>query len=280
MEFHCMSDLSAQPVAGVALVVDRLSFRRCALASVLRDWAQDNSMALRQACETDLAEAAKEGLRIAIVNLGGASVVDAQAAEIVRLLRERAPDARIAIVSDRETPEEVIATFRSGAHGFIPTSTEPQVALQALSFVLAGGSFFPPTVLLNRAGSSGARTPARRGANAVAASIFTPSQLRVMAQLREGKSNKMIARQLSLCEATVKLHIRQIMRKLGASNRTQVALYCSMDGILPPDPLHEDRDGPTLDVCDPPEGLLAAQALSSLITKPTVNGHRHEGSGK
>ena len=240
-------------------------------------------MALGQACASDLAEIAKDGLRMTILNLGGASVVDPAAAEIVRLLRERAPDARIAIVSDRETPEEVIATFRSGAHGFIPTSTEPSVALQALSFVLAGGSFFPPTVLLTRPGAgagAGVRAQSSRSASAVAASLFTPSQLRVMAQLREGKSNKMIARQLSLCEATVKLHIRQIMRKLGASNRTQVALYCSMDGVLPPDPLPDDRDAPDIDVSDPPEGLLAAQALSSLITKPALNGHRHDAHRK
>jgi len=275
-----MSDLSPQPASGLALVVDRLPFRRAALASVLRDWAQDNSMDLRQACASDLAEAAKDGLRMAIVNLGGTSVGDPQAAELIRLLRELTPDARIAVISDRETPEEVIATFRSGAHGFIPTNTEPQVALQALSFVLAGGSFFPPTVLLNRTAAGGARAAAKRGANAVSASLFTPSQLRVMAQLREGKSNKMIARELSLCEATVKLHIRQIMRKLGASNRTQVALYCSMDGVLPPDARPEDGDAQTLDLYDPPEGLLAAQALSRLIAQPAVNGHRYDCSAK
>jgi DNA-binding NarL/FixJ family response regulator len=271
-----MSDLSPQPTAGLALVVDRLPFRRAALASVLRDWAQDNSMALNQACASNLAEAARDGLRMAIINLGGTSVVDPQAAELIRQLRDLTPDARIAIISDRETPEEVIATFRSGAHGFIPTNTEPQVALQALSFVLAGGSFFPPTVLLNRTAAGAARVSTKRSASADAASLFTPSQLRVMAQLREGKSNKMIARQLSLCEATVKLHIRQIMRKLGASNRTQVALYCSMDGFLPRDALPEDADGPMIDIGDPPEGLLAAQALSRLIAQPGLNGHRYD----
>ncbi len=42
--------------------------------------------------------------------------------------------------------------------------------------------------------------------------------------LREGKSNKLIARDLEMCESTVKVHVRQIMRKLGAANRTQAAL--------------------------------------------------------
>ena len=272
-----MTDLHPQMIGSISLVIDALSFRRAALATVLRDWAQENAMQLRQSSDAANVETDAAQLRIAILNLGAMSVVDPAAASIVRILREKAPDARIAIVSDRETPEEVIATFRSGAHGFIPTSTEASVALQALSFVLAGGSFFPPTVLLNRSSAGAARAPAKRsGRTVAAASLFTPSQLRVMSQLREGKSNKMIARQLSLCEATVKLHIRQIMRKLGASNRTQVALYCSMDGILPPETHDDDLDGRRLDAGDPPEGLLAAQALSSLIASPKVNGSRHK----
>ena len=270
-----MADLNQQHAPGVSLVIDALSFRRAGLASLLRDWALENALALQhtQALATDTELAA---LRIAIVNLGAMSVADPFAANIIRILKENAPEARIAIVSDRETSEEVIATFRSGAHGFIPTSTEPPVALQALSFVLAGGSFFPPTVLLNRAGSSAARPSVRRTSGAGATALFTPSQIRVMAQLREGKSNKMIARQLSLCEATVKLHIRQIMRKLGASNRTQVALYCSMDGILPPEAHEEEPGAVCLDAGDPPEGLLAAQALSRLITAPKTNGHTRD----
>ena len=270
-----MADLNQQHAPGVSLVIDALSFRRAGLASLLHDWALENALALEHK-ETLASEAELTALRIAIVNLGAMSVVDPFAANVIRMLKEKAPEARIAIVSDRETSEEVIATFRSGAHGFIPTSTEPPVALQALSFVLAGGSFFPPTVLLNRAGDGSQRAPVRRASGAAAASLFTPSQMRVMAQLREGKSNKMIARQLSLCEATVKLHIRQIMRKLGASNRTQVALYCSMDGILPPETLEEEPGPSSMDAGDPPEGLLAAQALSRLIAKPKANGHRHD----
>jgi DNA-binding NarL/FixJ family response regulator len=53
---------------------------------------------------------------------------------------------------------------------------------------------------------------------------LTARQWEVLERLRQGESNKLIGRQLKLRESTVKVHIRQIMRKLGASNRTQAAL--------------------------------------------------------
>jgi DNA-binding NarL/FixJ family response regulator len=53
---------------------------------------------------------------------------------------------------------------------------------------------------------------------------FTPRELEVISCLKEGKSYKVIVRQLTICEGTVKLHVRRIMKKLGVENRTQAAL--------------------------------------------------------
>jgi len=58
----------------------------------------------------------------------------------------------------------------------------------------------------------------------IAVSELTPRELAVLALLGRGQSNKRIARELDLSEATVKVHVRHIMRKVGATNRTQVAL--------------------------------------------------------
>jgi DNA-binding NarL/FixJ family response regulator len=60
---------------------------------------------------------------------------------------------------------------------------------------------------------------------------LTPRQMQVMFCLRSGQSNKQIARQLELSEATVKVHVRQVMKRLGASNRTQAAVL-AMDLAL------------------------------------------------
>jgi len=125
----------------------------------------------------------------------------------------------VAMVSDHEDRGEVMAAFRAGVRGFVPSTLEPELALQALTFVLGGGTFFPPQVLdrPSRDVSQGARQGG-------AVHTLTPRQLDVLALLREGKSNKLIARELAMCESTVKVHVRQIMRKLGAANRTQAAL--------------------------------------------------------
>jgi DNA-binding NarL/FixJ family response regulator len=228
-----MVEALKQSANGVSIILDPMKFRRAGLASVLAQWAAENSVHLEQRSPDDPDLHSFTDLRMAILNLGGASVAEKESQAAIDNLHDLAPQIRIAIISDREATNEVVAAFKSGAHGYIPTSTEPTVALQALSFVLAGGSFFPPTVLLNKPHHHSAQRAAPRrdkDAPLSPSKIFTPSQLRVMAQLKDGKSNKLIARNLRLCEATVKLHVRQIMRKLGASNRTQVAIYCSTDG--------------------------------------------------
>ena len=53
---------------------------------------------------------------------------------------------------------------------------------------------------------------------------FSPRQIQVLERLQQGKQNKIIAYELGMCESTVKVHIRHIMRKLNARNRTQVVL--------------------------------------------------------
>jgi DNA-binding NarL/FixJ family response regulator len=125
----------------------------------------------------------------------------------------------------------VCAAFEAGAAGFMPTSIDPSVALQALSLIKCGGSFFPPSALHremppvatqvtvgqpDRANFESSRPPTRPRLSA--------KQEEVVRLLRQGQSNKEIASQLGLSEATVKVHVGCIMRKLGLANRTQVAI--------------------------------------------------------
>ncbi len=126
----------------------------------------------------------------------------------------------LALISDHKDRAEVTAALRHGVCGFFPSSLEPGLARYAFGFVLAGGTYFPP-LILKQLSIGGAEVDSREGDLTVS---LTPRQLDVLAVLREGKSNKLIARDLLLSEATVKVHVRQIMRKLGAVNRTQAAL--------------------------------------------------------
>ena len=222
-----MTDALEQNAKGVSIILDPLKFRRAGLASALTQWAIANAVEIEQR-ELEQPELAQiENLRLAIINLGGASVSDSETLGAISKLHLLAPNARIVVISDREDGAEVVAAFKSGVHGFIPTSTEPSVALQALSFVLAGGSFFPPNVLLGK----GRSTPQISEASVETtlsmgpAKHFTPSQLRVMAQLKDGKSNKLIAIELGISARTVEAHRARIFYKMGVRNAVQLARH-------------------------------------------------------
>jgi len=161
-----------------------------------------------------------------ILNLGSASVEDPQQRALLEYIRSFAPEAALVVLSDREEPEEVCAAFQDGAAGFIPTSIDPSVAFQALSFIKGGGWFFPPSALLHPrlvAKDTGSRE--KQVVNGFGSiSQLTTKQKEVFNLLRQGQTNKTIARCLGMSDATVKVHVRCIMRKFGVANRTQLAI--------------------------------------------------------
>jgi DNA-binding NarL/FixJ family response regulator len=125
-----------------------------------------------------------------------------------------------AVVSSNDRPAaEVLELLKAGIRGFIPTSVAVDVAVQALRLVHAGGTFVPESSL--RLLSSTDQSPAERSG------LFTHRQLQVVEAIRQGKPNKIIAYELAMCESTVKVHVRTIMKKLKARNRTQIAYLYS-----------------------------------------------------
>ena len=93
----------------------------------------------------------------------------------------------------------------------------------ALATTLDGGQWFPECV--------GKSLPANCAAERIAS--LTPAQRRVLARLSDGLLNKQIAYELGMAEATVKVHMTALMRKLNVRNRTQVAIIASTLGWLP-----------------------------------------------
>jgi DNA-binding NarL/FixJ family response regulator len=216
----------------VVSIVDRLPLRKAELDSFLRPWAEEFGLSV-EACPS----LAQEGLRVskscklAVINIGGDRFEEAGAQESVRAFRDAAPETPIVVISDDENPEDVLAAFEAGVSGFVPNSTEPAVALQILTLIMNGGSFFPPRALLRlqrgRGGHGDGRDRRSGGNDRKSANDLTARQQEVLHLLGTGKSNKAIARELQTCEATVKVHVRQIMRKLRVANRTEAALICA-----------------------------------------------------
>jgi DNA-binding NarL/FixJ family response regulator len=135
----------------------------------------------------------------------------------------------VVVLSDVDCPEAVLDAFESGVRGYIPTTdTTLGLLLEIVRLVRAGGTFVPPSGLpLRRTGRRDLSSPSEH----VAAEHFTPRQMAVLHHLKLGKANKSIARELEMSESTVKIHLRNIMKKMRAANRTEVACRAhALDG--------------------------------------------------
>lgn len=217
------------------LIIDTFELRRAGVVSLLKPWAEANGMRVAEADPhgtflESTSGASAHPYKLILLIIGAASVADPEPQQWIALLSAAYADAPLVLMSDREDAKEVIAALEAGVRGFIPTSIALPVAKQALTFIMGGGSFFPPAALTQaaRAGQSHG-ADSRKGVAVIAtASVdnngLTARQQEVLEHLRHGASNKLIGRQLKLRESTVKVHIRHIMRKLGAVNRTQAAL--------------------------------------------------------
>lgn len=126
----------------------------------------------------------------------------------------------LVLLADTEEPDQIVSALKGGARGYIPTSSSLAIAIEAVRLVKAGGVYVPASSLVeaNRQHEKSGPDGGKRSA------YFTARQKAVLDELRKGKANKSIANDLQLRESTVKVHIRNIMRKLGASNRTE-AVY-------------------------------------------------------
>jgi DNA-binding NarL/FixJ family response regulator len=138
-------------------------------------------------------------------------------ASLMARIGELLPWVPIAVLSDYEDAENIRAAFELGVRGYIPTSLASLVAVEAVHLICAGGTFAPTNALLS---SSAAARDGSDGAPLIEG--FTQRQAQILDCLRRGMANKLIAYELNMSESTVKVHIRNIMKKLKATNRTQV----------------------------------------------------------
>ena len=167
--------------------------------------------------QIETAPIAHRRIRAVIINTGPEPMASAETADLVSRVGELLPEVPLAVLSDREDPGNIREAFSRGVRGYVPTSLASQVAIEALRLVCVGGTYAPAVALLSQA----ERPPVTEGESLIAG--FTQRQSQILDCLQRGMANKLIAYELNMCESTVKVHIRNIMKKLNATNRTQVA---------------------------------------------------------
>jgi DNA-binding NarL/FixJ family response regulator len=207
----------------IVIIDDRPFFRDCLGRSLA---GLDPSLKLTYLSNADDLEASdsvdNESARIILISTPSSNGAEPTLSLISRI-KGVAPSAAIIVLSDTEDFQEILQAFEIGVSGYIPASIGLDVAVKAMQLVAAGGIYVPASIL------SGCTEAVKGLANASKAqdqaeNAFTSKQIAVMEALRRGKANKAIAYDLNMCESTVKVHVRTIMKKLRARNRTEAAL--------------------------------------------------------
>lgn len=124
------------------------------------------------------------------------------------------PSVPIVILSGHVEREEVLSVVRAGAKGYIPKTISGPALVNALKLVLDGEAYLPPSILLG-----GPAADVRPPASPLA--TLSTREREILGYLIEGQTNKEIARRLDLQEITIKIHLRNVYRKIGAINRAQ-----------------------------------------------------------
>jgi DNA-binding NarL/FixJ family response regulator len=188
-----------------------------------------------QACRSDLdilpfnsvedwlsADAFHDETSAIILSIGGLRPDEPGVEAALLTLTREYPTIPAAVLADRDDALNVVLALDRGARGYIPTSVGLHVAVEAINLIRAGGIYIPASSLLASRDDILAGDAAGPTADPLA-ELLSSRQAAVAEAILRGKANKIIAYELGLRESTIKVHIRCIMQKLGAHNRTEVA---------------------------------------------------------
>lgn len=222
------------------LVDDHVLFRE-GVALLLRSLEPNVEIVEAGSCEAALERMQQEkeqevDIVLMDLQLPGMSGLDA-----IRALRDRYPKLPIVAVSSSEDKKTVLETLDAGAMGFVPKTSTSGVLRGALQLIMSKGIYLPPSVFLADAGGrweSGAEdlanpshdrsvTPDKLG--------LTPRQAAVLLCILQGKSAKLIGKELGLSASTVKVHTSAVLRSLNVTTRTQAVIAAGKIGLRFPE---------------------------------------------
>jgi DNA-binding NarL/FixJ family response regulator len=158
-------------------------------------------------------------------------------------VRNQYPDGHIAVVTDHNRLEQMASAFRAGAKGYFVGAMTADVFIKSTELVMMGETVFPlafPAFVSGLENDHRMGEPGRSDESDQATAVTTGDLLApplstrensILSRLMEGDSNKRIARQIGISEATVKVHVKAILRKIRVQNRTQAALWGTRHGL-------------------------------------------------
>ncbi len=137
-------------------------------------------------------------------------------------LKKLSGNANLVVVSAVENPRNIRNALEKGVRGYISKRSDSKILLNALKLIVEGGTYIPPVLLSKNSSAFEGRT----------SKVLTNRQNQVLNLVAQGLSNKQIAYEIGVSEATVKLHINALLRSVGANNRTQAVITAQKMGII------------------------------------------------
>jgi len=175
--------------------------------------------------------------RSMLLVIGVADDPDDTAKQIARF-KEKHGSGRVAVLADHYQSSDVVSAFRAGANAYFTKVTTCDALIKSLELVMLGETIVPSEILSliiadkYEANDLKVETDAQEQAKVVSndARPLSVQETRIMSYLIAGNSNKLIARKINITEATVKVHVKAILRKVRVQNRTQAVVWAMNNG--------------------------------------------------
>ena len=148
--------------------------------------------------------------------------------EVIERLRMETPQARFIVLTTYDGDEDIYRALQAGAKAYLLKGMTSEELIATIRMVHAGKSYIPPEI-------------AQKLAERMGVEELTPREFDVLEQIVHGKSNKEIATELEISEATVKTHINSLLGKLGVTDRTQAATAAIQRGIVTLESLRKSK---------------------------------------
>jgi DNA-binding NarL/FixJ family response regulator len=194
----------------------------------LGQWLVDHtreSEIVTAASPTEIAERVRSAKKVDLVvlSIGAGRIADPEVMAMLQGLGQSLAEVPIIVISDNDDVEEIAKAVLHGVRGYVSTRQQLSDLAAAIQCVEAGGTFVPAETLVRFVQRQRAMPALGADADRTPWEGLTPREMEVVARLREGKPNKVIAHDLQIGESTVKAFVRRILIKLHALNRTEVA---------------------------------------------------------
>jgi DNA-binding NarL/FixJ family response regulator len=231
------------------VIVGPTTLLRGAIAKILRPPDFRVVLSTRSISDIESIELSQDRTCLLIIETDG--TLDSLLTHITRF-KQRYPLGRVFLLGHRWHPEKIAAAFEAGANACFTPASDSHELLKAIELIMMGSQTILPVEFLPclsnlsspsntdrvRGGWSNAATESRDNQAVVVADResshlhFSSRELSIIRCLVGGATNKAIAREINISEATVKVHVKAILRKIGISNRTQAAIWAMTNSHL------------------------------------------------